>query len=425
MSAPRRNDPIEAFYDAFPYPAVKRIVQPLSPVHTAGVLNELLRRRPSDALSSTPRVWVAGCGTQQGSTWGLTFPGGEVLATDVSNATLARARDVAAKLGARTTFARQVLGEEPPPGGGGFDVVVCTGVVHHLASPLAGLRNIRDALAPGGAASIMVYSRAHRSALEPLRRASFELARGAENPYEIACRVIAAARTGRIEPVARGLLDTLWALRESEPEYVADVLLNPREATYDVDRLVALLTEAGLRFVEWLYPASWKLGGYTDDPVLTARAAALGPMGEARVVQQIAGLSSPLLEVLVERDDAPVRPAYTRDERVATRMIASPGAREHNLVTGEVTPVPPFASKDGQIGGTARTSTPPGRHWQTAAEALSIIEAFDGTKTVAEVAEAFADKLGVDELLAMIEALGPREVGLLAPVLSASAEPQR
>src|SRR6185295_2328396 len=39
-----------------------------------------------------------------------------------------------------------------------FDLVVCTGVLHHLADPDAGLAALRDVLAPGGAMNIMVYA---------------------------------------------------------------------------------------------------------------------------------------------------------------------------------------------------------------------------------------------------------------------------
>ena len=39
-----------------------------------------------------------------------------------------------------------------------FDHVVCTGVLHHLPDPDAGLRALRDVLAPGGALHLMVYA---------------------------------------------------------------------------------------------------------------------------------------------------------------------------------------------------------------------------------------------------------------------------
>ena len=42
--------------------------------------------------------------------------------------------------------------------GRSFDLVVCTGVLHHLADPVAGLRALRDVLSPEGAMHLMVYA---------------------------------------------------------------------------------------------------------------------------------------------------------------------------------------------------------------------------------------------------------------------------
>lgn len=428
------TDPIEAHYDAFPYPRIQRIIAGASPAHTAGVLGYLLRRREADGFGVRPRVWVAGCGTQQGSTWGLAFPEGEVLATDVSTETLRRASALAKDLGVRTRFERHALDADPAPGA--FDLVVCTGVVHHLASPLEGLRGVRAALAPNGAASILVYSRAHRAPLDPLRRATLELLREppspalpplggervAADPYAVACAVLEAARKSG-GAVAPQLVETLYALRDRDPSFVADVLLNPREASYDVEEFITLLAEAGLRFVAFLYPATWRLSLYTDDARLLDRAAALGPVGEAALVQRIAGLAGPLLEVLVERDDAPVRAPYTRDERLAMRMMRSPGGREIDLsawtkgaVVSPAKEISPFTVDASQISGTTRAAAPPGRPWSVGVEALPVLEAFDGTATVTEVHARFAHLVDEETLLTLVETLGPPDVGLLAPV---------
>ncbi len=39
-----------------------------------------------------------------------------------------------------------------------FDLIVCTGVLHHLADPDAGLRALRSVLKPDGAMYLMVYA---------------------------------------------------------------------------------------------------------------------------------------------------------------------------------------------------------------------------------------------------------------------------
>ena len=48
---------------------------------------------------------------------------------------------------------------------GGFDVILSSGVVHHLVDPLAGLQRLREHLAPHGVLSLMVYGRHGRESL--------------------------------------------------------------------------------------------------------------------------------------------------------------------------------------------------------------------------------------------------------------------
>ena len=49
--------------------------------------------------------------------------------------------------------------------GRSFDLVVCTGVLHHLPDPDDGLRALRDVLRPGGAMRLMVYARYGRAGI--------------------------------------------------------------------------------------------------------------------------------------------------------------------------------------------------------------------------------------------------------------------
>jgi SAM-dependent methyltransferase len=50
-----------------------------------------------------------------------------------------------------------------------FEHVVCTGVLHHMPDPDAGLRALRDVLAPNGAMQLMVYAPYGRAGVYLLR----------------------------------------------------------------------------------------------------------------------------------------------------------------------------------------------------------------------------------------------------------------
>lgn len=411
---------IEAHYDAFPYPETRCVVAAGPPSHVAGTLSFLLRRRPHEWISTQSTIWIAGCGTTQASQWALTFPEADILATDVSARTIEIASSLAREVGATNVrFERRDL---RTPWDRKFDLVLSTGVVHHLEDPAAGLRSLRAALSPSGAAFVMVYSRVHRAPLDPLRRAIARLPPEGD-AYEHACRLLAAAISPRCRPEHRDVLEALHAMRQDQRSFLADLLVNPREQSYDLAGLRTLLADGGLRFVEWRHPGAWRLRNYVDDEALVARARALGDRAESELVYDLAGLASPMLDVLVERDDAPRRPPYSQDELCAMRMLVSAGERQLDIDRGRLTGERHVPACDRSLAGVTGLVTGPAsgghgstRHWAVTADTLPLIDMCDGTRTVAELCEAFTPRAPRQQILSLIEELSPRDVGLLAPV---------
>jgi SAM-dependent methyltransferase len=406
-------DPIEAHYDRFPYPDVKHLVVTGTAEHVVGSLSFALRRRSDTWISQRGSVWIAGCGTLQAAEWGLALPDAEILATDVSERALEIAAATAREAGAKNVrFERRDL---RLPMDRSFDLVVCTGVVHHLPDPALALRSVRDALAPNGALVLMVYSRAHRAPLDPVRRA---IARLGLVDYEEACAVLGAAIGARCRPDQRDMLEALWQLRKRDPSFVADVILNPREASYDMPALYELLAAAGLRFGEWRYPGGWRLRYYADDPAFVARGEALGPRGEAELVYHLGGVASPMLDVLVERDDAPERPPYSTGELLDMRMAVRADDRQLDFEQGRVVRehrFPSFEVGEGAVRGRASSGHGSDRHFAVGEQTLPFIAACDGTATVRELAARFVDLAPEELFLALVTDLSPRDVGLLAP----------
>jgi hypothetical protein len=132
-----------------------------------------------------------------------------------------------------------------------FDQVVCTGVIHHLADPDAGLAALRDVLKPDGAMNLMVYAPYGRTGIYMLQEF---------------CRRIGISATDE------GIRDLIAALRVLPPGHplenllsqapdfrheaaLADALLHPQDRAYSVPQLFDFIERGRLTFGRWVKQA--------------------------------------------------------------------------------------------------------------------------------------------------------------------------
>ena len=110
-----------------------------------------------------PRVLVAGCGTGRHALLAAQlYRASELVAVDLSRASLAYAIRKAEALGITgvTFYQADILSlpKQLQP----FDVIESSGVLHHMAEPLAGWRALTELLKPGGVMKLALYSEAAR-----------------------------------------------------------------------------------------------------------------------------------------------------------------------------------------------------------------------------------------------------------------------
>ena len=151
---------IRAFYERHPYPAP---VTDLDGYRDSWQQGE--RRRvafhllwPTQPYRNDLDVLVAGCGTSQAARHALREPASRVTGIDVSESSLQHTRELQQKYEIDNLELQQLKLEEVETLGRRFDRIVCTGVLHHLPDPDAGLRALRAALKPDGAMQLMVYA---------------------------------------------------------------------------------------------------------------------------------------------------------------------------------------------------------------------------------------------------------------------------
>ena len=274
---PSGGDPIADFYHRHPYPPPVDDLDALaSRSSTAGadrVAHHLVW--PGRAPGSVGSILVAGCGTSQAARHALRNPGVEVVGIDVSATSIEHTERLVDRHGIANLSVHRLPIEQVGDLGRQFDHVVCTGVLHHLADPAAGLRALRDVLAPGGAVTLMVYARYGRFGVEMIQDYARRLGVTTE-PAEIADLVATLRELPVGHPISRLLRETRDFL---DDDALADALLNPRERSYDVPELFALVEGAGLRFGRWSRQAPYRsdCGSISETP----HAVRIGALPEA------------------------------------------------------------------------------------------------------------------------------------------------
>jgi SAM-dependent methyltransferase len=242
------------FYQSHPYPA------PVDDLQAYRRAWDDARRRadshlffPSQPYRSDRSVLVAGCGTNQAAHYAVRWPNARVVGIDVSEASVAFARTLKREHRLDNLELRCHPVERATEIDERFDCVVCTGVLHHLADPVAGLRALRDVLAEGGAMHLMLYAPYGRTGVYMLQEYCRRL--GIDSTQ---AEIDDLTATLRALPADHPLVPLLRASPDfSQRAGVADALLHPRDRAYSVPALFAFLADGGVHFGRWLRQAPY------------------------------------------------------------------------------------------------------------------------------------------------------------------------
>src|SRR5688572_3844639 len=124
--------------------------------------------------------------------------------------------------------------------GESFDQVICTGVLHHLPDPDAGLAALSRVLKPEGAMQIMVYAPYGRTGIYMLQEFCRKLDIRATDD-EIRNLIVALMALPRGHPL-ENLLRLAPDFREEAA--LADALLHPQDRAYSVPQLFDFIDRA-------------------------------------------------------------------------------------------------------------------------------------------------------------------------------------
>jgi SAM-dependent methyltransferase len=164
---------VRALYERYPYPSInpwQRLFSRLSPGDLPALNAEALMASAwgvAPNLGRPVRILVAGCGAFEPVAVMAANPGAEVWAVDFSEASLNKARKQFHWPWNRSGVPQFVNGdlESCDLGKRSFDLIVCTGVLHHCPHPERVLANLKSHLSDFGVLRLMVYSKWGRELL--------------------------------------------------------------------------------------------------------------------------------------------------------------------------------------------------------------------------------------------------------------------
>ncbi len=267
---------VRAFYERLPYPP------PVADLDAQRALcSDPTRRRalfhqawPAQTQREDYEILVAGCGTSQAVRYAFREPGARITAIDISEASLLHTSRLAERYGVDNLELHRLPIERVQALRRSFDLIVCTGVLHHVPDPDLGLQSLREVLDRQGAMRLMVYA--------PYGRAGIYM-------MQTYCRMLGIGTSDKDLRDLGAALDALpsdhpiaTVLRKAKdfrrPDAMADALLHPSDRAFTVGEVYDWLERCGMSFGRWTEQAPYlPVCGRAATGAHAARLARLAP----------------------------------------------------------------------------------------------------------------------------------------------------
>ena len=234
------------FYGRYPYPwRPTNFLYPANATQTATMLSQNVGSWDCPVLPSRPRIWVAGCGTNQAVVTALHYPQASIVGSDLSQPSLDLAQSTLRAMGLRNVELRNESINEASHEGE-FDFIVCTGVIHHNSDPEGTLRVLNRALKPDGLLELMVYNRFHRLMNTAVQKA-VRLLRSDDSDWDSQMELLTDLIQG-LPPESEAAMHLSRFIGEPDAR-IADSLLQPVEHSYTVESLSACVESCALKIL--------------------------------------------------------------------------------------------------------------------------------------------------------------------------------
>jgi len=388
---------VRAMYEQHPYPPIDDDID----AYVRGEAWLLESPNPSfhlywpyKAYRADLDILVAGCGTQQAAQIAAALPAARIVATDISANSLKETARLAEKAGIGNLQLEKRAIEDTAGLDRDFDLVICTGVLHHLADPDAGLSALARVLRPSGSMHLMLYGRHGRTGVYMLQAL-----------FRALCIDPLRLKSGDIAKI-RALIETLppahpfAAVRDLHPDWhddegLVDLLLHVQDRAYNIGEVYDFLAAGGLKMQKLLF------AGRTD-PLFTPLADVAG--------KGFAALPDVAQRAAVELYRASVKKHVfiaCHEARPADDYEIGAG-RKH---WGRVQPILAHGLQVARPNAERKTfritwpyHAEPGIAVETTENGIALLETVDGNRTIAEAVQAAGFKKSDAAMMRQFEA---------------------
>jgi SAM-dependent methyltransferase len=327
-------------------------------------------------------ILIAGCGANQAAVFAFTNRAAKVVAVDVSQSALDHQRYLKDKHGLDNLELHLLPIEELSALQRDFDLIVSTGVLHHMADPLTGMKALASCLRPDGAIGVMLYAKYGRTGVELLESVFRDLGfTQDEVSVQLVKETIAAL------PADHPVRSYLKVARDLQTDgALVDTFLHGRQRSYTVVECIDLVASAGLTFQGWFHKSPYYPHEILVPPSSLQASLAKLPDGVTlwSVMERLQTVNATHF-FMACRPDRPSE-QYTIDFSAATSLDYIPSLRTACLVSGADLLGP---------GGRLRLSS----------DQLPFVQLIDGQRSIREIAGRVASGAAEDSARGLFQEL--------------------
>jgi len=202
-------------------------------------------------------ILIAGCGTAQAAKFALNLPGARISAIDLCEHSIEHTNRLLKKHHIENVSTFRLPVEEVATLGKSFDLIISTGVLHHLPDPIEGLKALDSVLRADGSMYLMLYGKYGRDGIyymqELLRRI------GLNASSVSADELLSIRQLIRNLPAHHALSAKkhFFCNFDVGDEELVDLFLHPQDRGYSFPDILDLLDRGGLKMQSVLLRAHY------------------------------------------------------------------------------------------------------------------------------------------------------------------------